>query len=111
MFSVAKTALKYSILVNMLTLAILVFGVISMISLPREEFPAVDFGTTLVVVMYPGVSPAEIEQLIVRKLEVELSDLDDLDYIGATAQEGRATIQVVFTPAVSSEEAFDRVSR
>jgi len=111
MFSVAKTALKYSILVNMLTLAILIFGVISMINLPREEFPAVDFGTTLVVVMYPGVSPAEIEQLIVHKLEVELSDLDDLDYIGATAQEGRATIQVVFTSAVSSEEAFDRVSR
>lgn len=111
MFSIAKTALKYSILVNMLTLAILAFGIISMINMPREEFPAVDFGTTLVVVIYPGVSPAEIEQLIVRKLELELSDLDDLDYIGATAQEGRATIQVVFTPAVSSEEAFDRVSR
>ncbi|MDD4805788.1 MAG: efflux RND transporter permease subunit, partial [Candidatus Cloacimonetes bacterium] len=111
MFSVAKTALKYSILVNMLTLAILAFGLIAMVTMPREEFPAVDFGTTLVVVIYPGVSPAEIEQLIVHKLEVELSDLDDLDYIGATAQEGRATIQVVFTPAVSSEEAFDRVSR
>lgn len=111
MFSVAKTALKYSILVNMLTIAILILGLTSMINMPREEFPAVDFGTTLVVVIYPGVSPAEIEQLIVRKLEVELGDLDDLDYIGATAQEGRATIQVVFTPAVSSEEAFDRVSR
>jgi multidrug efflux pump subunit AcrB len=111
MFSVAKTALTYSILVNMLTLAVLIFGVIAMVNLPREEFPAVDFGTTLVVVMYPGVSPAEIEQLIVRKLEVELSDLDDLDYIGATAQEGRATIQVVFNTGVSPDEAFDRVSR
>lgn len=111
MFSVAKTALTYSILVNMLTLAVLIFGVIAMVNLPREEFPAVDFGTTLVVVMYPGVSPAEIEQLIVRKLEVELSDLDDLDYIGATAQEGRATIQVVFNSGVSPDEAFDRVSR
>jgi len=111
MFSIAKTALKYSILVNMLTLGVLIFGVLAMINLPREEFPAVDFGTTLVVVMYPGVSPAEIEQLIVRKLEVELSDLDDLDYIGATAQEGRATIQVVFNTGVSPDEAFDRVTR
>ncbi|HQB98560.1 MAG TPA: efflux RND transporter permease subunit, partial [Candidatus Cloacimonadota bacterium] len=111
MFSIAKTALKYSILVNILTLGVLIFGVLAMINLPREEFPAVDFGTTLVVVMYPGVSPAEIEQLIVRKLEVELSDLDDLDYIGATAQEGRATIQVVFNTGVSPDEAFDRVTR
>jgi len=95
----------------MITIAILIFGLISMVSLPREEFPAVDFGTTLVVVMYPGVSPAEIEQLIVRKLEVELSDLDDLDYISATAQEGRATLQIVFNTGVSPDEAFDRVSR
>ena len=111
MFSIAKTSLKYSILVNMITLAILVFGLISMVNMPREQFPAVDFGTTLVVVIYPGVSPAEIEQLIVRKLELELSDLDDLDYLEATAQEGRATIRVVFTTGVSPDEAFDRVSR
>lgn len=111
MISIAETSLKYSILVNMLTIAVLIFGLISMVSLPREEFPAVDFGTTLVVVVYPGVSPAEIEQLIVRKLELELSDLDDLDYISATAQEGRATIQVVFTSGVSPDEAFDRVTR
>jgi multidrug efflux pump len=109
--SVAETSLKYSILVNMLTLAILVFGLISMVNMPREEFPAVDFGTTLVVVVYPGVSPAEIEQLIVHKLELELSDLDDLDYISATAQEGRATLQVVFNTGISPDEAFDRVSR
>ncbi|MDD3235259.1 MAG: efflux RND transporter permease subunit, partial [Candidatus Cloacimonetes bacterium] len=74
MISVAETSLKYSILVNMLTLAILVFGLISMVNMPREEFPAVDFGSTIVVVPYPGVSPAEIEQLIIRKLELALNN-------------------------------------
>ncbi|MDD2331279.1 MAG: efflux RND transporter permease subunit [Candidatus Cloacimonetes bacterium] len=111
MFSISKTALNYSILVNMITLAILLFGIVSMVTLPREEFPAVDFGSTIVVVAYPGVSSAEIEQLIVHKIEVELSDLEDLDYLSASAEEGRATVRVVFTSAVSSEEAFDRVSR
>ncbi len=95
----------------MLTLGILIFGLVSMVNMPREEYPAVDFGSTIVVVPYPGVAPEEIEKLIVRKLEVELSDLDDLDYLTATAEEGRATLRVVFTTAVSSEEAFDRVSR
>ena len=111
MFSVAKTSLKYSILVNMLTLGILIFGVYSMVTMPREEFPAVDFGSTIVVVPYPGVAPEEIEKLIVHKLEVGLSDLEDIDYITSTAEEGRASVRVVFTSAVSSEEAFDRVSR
>lgn len=111
MFSVAETSLKYSILINMLTLAILIFGLVSMINMPREEFPAVDFGSTIVVVPYPGVSPEEIEKLLVRPLETELADLEDLDYITATAEEGRASVRIVFTSEVSSEEAFDRVSR
>ncbi|PKN71150.1 MAG: hypothetical protein CVU50_10490 [Candidatus Cloacimonetes bacterium HGW-Cloacimonetes-3] len=111
MISVAETSLKYSILVNMLTLAILIFGVISMVNMPREEYPAVDFGSTIIVVPYPGVSPAEIEQLIIRKLELGLNNLEDLDYITSTAQEGSAMIRVVFTTKVSSEDAFDRVSR
>ncbi|MDD4309844.1 MAG: efflux RND transporter permease subunit [Candidatus Cloacimonetes bacterium] len=111
MISVAETSLKYSILVNMLTLAILIFGVISMVNMPREEFPAVDFGSTIIVVPYPGVSPAEIEQLIVRKIELGLTNLEDLDYITSSAEEGRAMIRVAFTTKVNSEEAFDRVSR
>lgn len=111
MISVAETSLKYSILVNMLTLAILIFGVISMVNMPREEFPAVDFGSTIIVVPYPGVSPAEIEQLIIRKLELGLTNVEDLDYITSSAEEGRAMIRVVFTTKVNSEEAFDRVSR
>ena len=109
--SVSETALKYSILVNMLTLGILIFGLISMVNMPREEFPAVDFGQTLVIVVYPGVSPAEMEQLVMRKLEVELADLDDLDYITGSAEEGRVMLRVVFDTSVSSETAFDRVSR
>jgi len=111
MVSVAQTSLKYSILVNMLTVGILIFGLVSMINMPREEYPAVDFGSTIVIVPYPGVSPAEIEQLVVHKLEVGLNNLEDLDYITSTAEEGRAMIRVVFTSAVNSEEAFDRVSR
>jgi len=110
-FSVAKTSLKYSVLVNMLTVGIFIFGIYSMVTMPREEFPAVDFGSTIVVVPYPGVSPEEIEKLIVHKLEVGLSDLEDIDYITSTAEEGRASVRIVFTSAVSSEQAFDRVSR
>ncbi len=95
----------------MLTLAILIFGLISMVNMPREEYPAVDFGSTIVVVPYPGVSPEEIEKLLVRPLETALGNLEDLDYLTAVAEEGRAMVRVVFTSNVSSDEAFDRVSR
>ncbi len=111
MFSVAKTAIKYSVLINMLTIAIFIFGIYSMMTMPREEYPAVDFGSVIVFVPYPGVSPAEIEQLIVTKIENELGDIDGLDYLESSAEEGRATIRAVFEPSVKPEDAFDEVTR
>ncbi len=95
----------------MLTLAILIFGIFSMMSLPREEYPAVDFGSVIVFVAYPGVSPAEIEQLIVSKVETALSGLEGLSYISSIAEEGRATFRIVFETSKDPEKAFDEVSR
>jgi len=110
MFSVAETSIKNSILINMLTVAILIFGLISMISLPREEYPAIDFGSVLVIVPYPGVSPQEIEQLIVTKIETALTDIDGLDYISSTAEEGRAIIRIAFVVSKDPEKAFTDVN-
>ncbi len=110
MFSVAETSIKYSVLVNMLTVAILVFGLVSMISLPREEYPAIDFGSVIIVVPYPGVSPEEIEQLVVTKIENAISDIDGLDYITSDAEEGRALIRVAFEVSKDPEKAFTDVN-
>lgn len=110
MFSVAETSIKNSILINMLTVAILIFGLFTMISLPREEYPAIDFGSVLVVVPYPGVSPQEIEQLIVTNIETELADIDGIDYISSTAEEGRAIIRIAFEVSKDPEKAFTDVN-
>ncbi len=111
MISVAKISIRYSVLINMLTIAILIFGLFSMMTLPREEYPAVDFGSIIVFVVYPGVSPAEIEQLVVTKIETALGGIEGLDYIASSAEEGRATIRVVFESSKDPEKAFDEVSR
>jgi len=110
MFSVAETSIKNSILINMLTVAILIFGLVSMISLPREEYPAIDFGSVLVIVPYPGISPQEIEQLIVTKIESAITDIDGIDYISSTSEEGRATIRIAFEVSKDPEQAFTDVN-
>ncbi len=108
---VADTAIRYSVLINMLTLAILLVGLYVMVTLPREEFPAVDFGAVIVVVPYPGVAPEEIEQLITSKVETELADLEGLDYIASRTEEGRTTLEIRFDPSKDPVEAYDLVVR
>ncbi|MFA6721565.1 MAG: efflux RND transporter permease subunit, partial [Candidatus Cloacimonadaceae bacterium] len=108
---VAETAIKYSILINLLVIAIVILGIYSMVSLPREEFPAVEFGRVLVITVYPGVSAEEMEQLVTNKVETELNDLPNLDTIQGFSEEGRSTVSVSFDTSVDSEEAYDLVSR
>jgi multidrug efflux pump len=110
MFSVAETSMKYSVLVNMLTVAILIFGLVSMVTLPREEYPAIDFGSVLIIVPYPGVSPLEIEQLIATKIELALANIDGIDYITSDSEEGRAIIRVAFEVSKDPEKAFTDVN-
>ena len=108
---VAETSIKYSILINLLVIAIVIMGIVAMVSLPREEFPAVEFGRVVVVIPYPGVSPEEIEQLVTNKVETELSDLPNLDVIESYSEESRTLISVSFDTSVDSEEAYDLVAR
>lgn len=108
---VAETAIKYSILINLLVIAIVILGIYSMVSLPREEFPAVEFGRVLVITVYPGVSAEEMEQLVTNRVETELNDLPNLDTIQGFSEEGRSTVSVSFDTSVDSEEAYDLVSR
>jgi multidrug efflux pump subunit AcrB len=108
---VAETSIKYSILINLLVVGIIIMGLIYMTSMPREEFPAVEFGRVIVVVPYPGVSTEEIEQLVTNKVETELADLPNLDNVESYSEEGRSTIIISFDTSVDSDQAYDLVTR
>ncbi|MBN1754775.1 efflux RND transporter permease subunit [bacterium] len=104
--SIVRLSVKNSVLVNMIMLVVFIFGIITLKDIPKEEMPAVDFGAFIIIVVYPGVSPSEIEELIIQKLEDELSDIQNLDYIQSTASEGRALISVNFDPDADIDKAW-----
>ncbi|MDP8204424.1 MAG: efflux RND transporter permease subunit [Candidatus Tenebribacter mawsonii] len=104
--SLAKFSVENGVLINMIMIIVFIFGVMTMINMPKEEAPAVDFGAFYIMVGYRGVSPSEIEKLIVKPIEDEISDLADVDYISSTASEGRATIFISMDPKADIDEAW-----
>lgn len=108
---IADLSIRYSVLINMLVIAIVIMGVISMVRMPREEFPAVEFGRVIVVVVYPGASPQEMEELVTNKVETGLNNLPKLDSIESITEESSSTVIVSFETGVDSEEAYDLVTR
>ena len=70
--SVGKFSVDNAILVNMIMIIVFIVGVYTAYDIPKEEMPAVDMGAFYIIVSYIGVSPSEMEQLVVKKIEDEI---------------------------------------
>ncbi len=105
--SIVKFSVNNPVLVNMAMIIVFILGFITLNQIPKEEMPAVDFGSFIVIVTYPGVSPSEMEQLVVNKIEDEISDVDDIDEITSTASEGSALLFIKFLPNADIDKAWD----
>ena len=70
-FKLSTLALKNRNTIFLLTGVIILFGLFSYRSLPKELFPEIVLPTVLVHTIYPGNPPLDIENLITRPIEKE----------------------------------------
>jgi len=105
--SLAKFSVENGVLINMIMIIVFIFGIYTMINMPKEEAPAVDFGAFYIMVNYRGVSPTEMEKLVVKKIEDQLTNLEDVDYITSTASEGRAIIYIQMDAKADIDKAWN----
>ncbi|MEP4249212.1 efflux RND transporter permease subunit [Tateyamaria sp.] len=74
----------------------LAVGTFAYVSLPKEGEPDIEIPTLVISVPFPGISAADSETLLIKPMETELSDLDGLKKMTATAAEGYANIVLEF---------------
>ena len=92
-----RFAITRPIITAMVFIALAIFGLISFMQLGRSSNPP---GTTYPVVVvqsfYPGASPQDMERMVVKPIEDQMTGIDNLDHITATIQEGSASVAVFF---------------
>jgi len=64
--------------------------------LPKEGEPDIEIPAVFISVPFPGISAEDSEKLLVKPMETELSDLDGLKSMSATASEGYAGVALEF---------------
>ena len=74
----------------------LVVGAYTYGTLPKEGEPDIEIPALFVSVPFPGISASDSETLLVKPMETELSDLDGLKTMSATAAEGYAGVALEF---------------
>ncbi|HQR49020.1 MAG TPA: efflux RND transporter permease subunit [Steroidobacteraceae bacterium] len=91
-----RIALERPVTTVMLALAVLAVGVISGRLLRLEAMPDIAFPGMRVVIPYPGSTPEEMEQLVVRPVEEALATLSGIEEIDASAQSDQAQFDIQF---------------
>ncbi|MCF7972475.1 MAG: efflux RND transporter permease subunit [Phycisphaerae bacterium] len=102
-------AIKNRVTVAVLILIIIVLGVNSYVSLPREAFPDLPVPFIMVTTTYEGVSPEDMETSVTMKIEKELKGVRGAKEITSSSAEGLSMISVEFTPDVRTDVALQRV--
>lgn len=108
-FVVTSFAIEHRTSSVVLLILITITGLTSYQVIPKESFPEIEIPFIAVSTIYPGVSPADIETLVTRPIEEELSTISDIKELSSTSVEGFSQVNAEFETTVNIEEALQQI--
>ncbi len=108
-FGITNFAVDNGTSILILILMIIIFGVRSYTSMPKESYPEASLPTIYINTPYFGNSATEIENLIARPIEKELSTLSGIKDINSTSIQDFSVILVSFEADEDKDKALRQV--
>ncbi|MEJ6793604.1 MAG: efflux RND transporter permease subunit [Flavobacteriales bacterium] len=108
-FKLTNLSLKNKTTVFILTFLLTIFGLISYQSMPKSLYPDIVMPTIMVQTVYPGNSPADIENLITRPIEKELKSIKGIKKLSSSSLQDNSSIIVEFNTDVELKTALQDV--
>lgn len=91
-------------------LLIAVVGVLTLFTMPRSEDPTTHPPQYLITVIYPGTSPKDMEEQVVKPIENKIYGLENIEKILTTVEDGVAAIQPKFKYGVDVDNKYQEIS-
>ncbi|MGB5290019.1 MAG: efflux RND transporter permease subunit, partial [Lysobacterales bacterium] len=101
-----KSLLTNHPLVNILFLVVFMMGLISYMTMPREQDPEINFNWVIVRTILPGASAEDVEQLVTGPLEDAIRNVQDIRWVISTTRENSSNILIRFRDL--NEREFDK---
>ena len=86
-------------------------GVNSLLNMPRGEDPDIQAPQFSAIVIYPGTSPKDMEDLVVDHIEKRFNEMDDVKRIRSTIDDGLAVISIEFKYETDPDKKYQDVVR
>ncbi|MBZ0265382.1 efflux RND transporter permease subunit, partial [bacterium] len=91
---------------NILMIVLIAGGLIIGGSMKQEVFPEFDLDRIAISMVYPGASPVEVEDGIIRPIELAVSAVDNVKRISSTAREGVGSIVLEVTDGADTDQVL-----
>lgn len=108
-FGLTNLSLKNKTSVFILTVLLTLFGLYSYNDMPKSLFPDIVMPTIMVQTVYPGNSPADIENLITRPIEKQIKSVKGIKNLTSNSVQDNSSIIVEFNTDVEVKIALQDV--
>lgn len=102
---------RHGVAPNLLMAFLIIGGFLMSLTIRKEFIPSYEADMVIVSVSYPGATPAEMEQGVVLPVENELSSLDGLKEVTATATQGSAQITAELENGTDRQQAYQDIQQ
>jgi len=103
---VIESAMRRSRTVVMSLVVIIVAGVVTYVSVPKEAEPDINIPMIYVSMVHDGISPEDAERLLVRPMEQEIRTIEGIEELTANAYEGGANVTIKFDAGTNVDVAL-----
>ncbi len=107
--TIVKYTLKQTVFINILFVILIIAGVFSLLTNPTENMPVVEFGRVLIQTVYYGASADDVEQLVTRKIEDAIENMESIEYVQSHSYRNFSVIGVKFIDDSDYQYLFDEL--
>lgn len=85
------------------------WGIYSYLNLPRESDPEVKIPVAVITDVYAGASPSDVEELVTKKIETDISGVSGIDKVTSTSSNSYSAVTVQFESGEDVDDATRRL--
>ncbi|MCR6721486.1 MAG: efflux RND transporter permease subunit [Chitinophagaceae bacterium] len=94
-----------------MVLMVVAVAISTIFTMPRSEDPELDAPIFPVVVIYPGTSPKDMEELVVKPLEKKIYALENIKRIKTSIHDGLAVLAVEYQYNINVDDKYQELVR
>lgn len=108
-FKPSSWAIDNRTAIYIITILITFAGLMTYLSLPKEQFPEIKLPQIIVQTVYPGTSPENMENLVTKPIEKQVKNLTGIKKVTSNSFQDFSVVMVEFNTDVDVKDAKQEV--